>query len=380
MLDRRLIQNFDWVLLLLLLFQAGISILNLYSATYPIRDLGGSEIFLKQIYWFLIGFTVFLLMTTFNYYVLERLAYPAYFFSIALLILVLVVGKVTSGSQRWLSLGPISFQPSELAKIAIVLVLAKFFSDRGEYKEYRLRDLWQPFILTAIPCFLILKEPDLGTALFLGLISISVILIAKVNLKSVVILASASMLAAPLIWFGLKEYQQKRVLSFLRPETDPLGAGYHINQSKIAIGSGQFWGKGFLKGTQTRLHFLPEQHTDFAFSVLAEEWGLIGSFVLLLIYLFMILWGLNIAKNSKDRFGAIIAVGIVAIVFWQVAINVGMVTGLLPVVGIPLLLFSYGGSSLITTMAAMGILMNISMRRFMFQQTPGPDKPWGVKI
>lgn len=367
MLDRRLIQNFDWVLLLLLLVEAGISILNLYSATYPIRDMGGSEIFLKQIYWFLIGFTVFLLATTFNYYVLERLAYPAYFFTVVLLILVLFAGKTMSGSQRWLSLGPISFQPSELAKIAIVLVLAKFFSERGDYKEYRLRDLWQPFILTAIPCFLILKEPDLGTALFLGLIAISMILIARVNWKSLAILAGASSLAAPLIWLGLKEYQQKRVLSFLRPDMDPLGAGYHINQSKIAIGSGQFWGKGFLKGTQTRLHFLPEQHTDFAFSVLAEEWGLIGSVALLMIYLFMILWGLNIARSSKDRFGAMIAIGIVAIIFWQVAINVGMVTGLLPVVGIPLLLFSYGGSSLITTMAAMGILMNISMRRFMFQ-------------
>ena len=156
-------------------------------------------------------------------------------------------------------------------------------------------------------------------------------------------------------------------MTFLQPDTEPLGAGYHINQSKIAIGSGQFWGKGYLEGTQTRLHFLPEQHTDFAFSVLAEEWGLVGATALLLLYLFLILWGLNIAKESKDRFGAILAVGIVAIVFWQVVINVGMVTGLLPVVGIPLLLFSYGGSSLITTMAAMGLLMNISMRRFMFQ-------------
>ncbi|MFH1950134.1 MAG: rod shape-determining protein RodA [Pseudomonadota bacterium] len=367
MLDRRLIQNFDWVLLLLLLFQAGISLLNLYSATYPIRDLGGSEIYLKQIYWFLIGFTVFLLMTTVNYYVLERLAYPVYFFTIVLLILVLIVGKVMSGSQRWLSLGAVSFQPSELAKIAIVLVLAKFFSERGDYREYRLRDLWQPFVLTAIPCFLILKEPDLGSALFLGLVSFSVILIVKVYWKSLVILAGSSLLAAPLIWFGLREYQQKRVLSFLSPDMDPLGAGYHINQSKIAIGSGQFWGKGFLKGTQTRLHFLPEQHTDFVFSVLAEEWGLAGSIALLLIYLFLILWGLNIAKSSKDRFGSILAAGIVAIIFWQVAINVGMVTGLLPVVGIPLILLSYGGSSLITTMAAIGILMSISMRRFMFQ-------------
>lgn len=367
MLDRRLIQNFDWVLLLVLLMQAGISILNLYSATYPIRDMGGAEIFLKQIYWFLIGFAVLLLATTFNYYILERLAYPLYFFTIALLVLVLVAGRVMSGSQRWLSLGPVSFQPSELAKIAIVIVLAKFFSERSDYKAYRLRDLWQPFLLTAIPCFLILKEPDLGTALFLALIAISMTLVAKVNWKSLTILAGTSCLAAPIVWLGLKEYQRKRVLSFLEPDMDPLGAGYHINQSKIAIGSGQFWGKGFLKGTQTRLHFLPEQHTDFAFSVLAEEWGLVGSVALLLIYLFMILWGLSIAKNSKDRFGSMIAIGIVSIIFWQVAINVGMVTGLLPVVGIPLLLFSYGGSSLITTMAAMGLLMNISMRRFMFQ-------------
>jgi rod shape determining protein RodA len=157
-------------------------------------------------------------------------------------------------------------------------------------------------------------------------------------------------------------------MTFINPDMDPLGSGYHINQSKIAIGSGFLWGKGFLQGTQTRLHFLPEQHTDFAFSVLAEEWGLIGSVALLLLYLFLILWGLNIARSSKDRFGAMMAIGVVGIVFWQVVINVGMVTGLLPVVGIPLLLFSYGGSSLITSMAALGLLMNISIRRFMFQQ------------
>ena len=367
MLDRRLIQNFDWVLLLLLLLLAGISILNLYSATYAIRDVGGSRIFMKQFYWFLIGFSVCLGMITFNYYYLERLAYPAYFLTLALLMIVLVVGKVMSGSQRWLTLGPLVFQPSELAKIAMVLVLAKFFSDRGDVVEYRLRDLWQPFILILIPCGLILKEPDLGTALFVGVVSFSMILLVKVNRKSILIFVGVCVLAAPVIWFGMKDYQQRRILTFLQPDTEPLGAGYHINQSKIAIGSGRFWGKGYLKGTQTRLHFLPEQHTDFAFSVFAEEWGLAGVTVLLLLYLFLILWGLYIAKGSKDRFGAILAAGIVAIVFWQVVINVGMVTGLLPVVGIPLLLFSYGGSSLISTMAAMGLLMNISMRRFMFQ-------------
>lgn len=367
MFDRRLIQNFDWVLLLLLVLLSGISILNLYSATYPIRSVGGSQVFAKHMYWYGIGFLAFFLMTTFNFYVLERFAYPAYVFSVALLVLVLVIGKVSSGSQRWLSLGAISLQPSEVAKVTVVVALAKFFNDKAEQREFRLRELWQPFILMGIPSYLIIKEPDLGTALLIAMVSFSLILFAKVNWKSLVILSASALTLAPFVWVALKEYQRKRILTFLKPDMDPLGAGYHINQSKIAIGSGRLWGKGFLQGTQTRLHFLPEQHTDFAFSVLAEEWGFIGSLVLLMLYLFLVLWGINIAKNSKNRFGSMLAMGIVTIVFWQVAINVAMVTGLLPVVGTPLVLFSYGGSSLVCTMAAMGLLMNISMRRFMFQ-------------
>lgn len=367
MFDRRLVQNFDWILLLLLLLIGTISVLNLYSATYPIRDQGGSQIFMKQIYWFLVGFAVLLMMTAFDYHVLERLAYPAYFFSVALLVLVFVVGDVRSGSQRWLSLGGFSFQPSELVKIVLVITLARFFNEHGEVNEYRLRDLWRPFLLIAVPCFLIVKEPDLGTALAIAVVCFSIILFVKVNWQSLLILLLTAIAAVPFIWSNLEAYQQKRILTFLSPEMDPLGAGYHMNQSKIAIGSGMFWGKGFLKGTQTRLHFLPEQHTDFAFSVLAEEWGFIGSVFLLLLYLFLMLWGINIAKTSKDKFGALIALGIVAIIFWQLVINVSMATGLLPVVGIPLVMFSYGGSSVVTTMAAMGLLMNISMRRFMFQ-------------
>ncbi|MBW1998801.1 MAG: rod shape-determining protein RodA [Deltaproteobacteria bacterium] len=367
MFDRRLIHNFDWVLLTLLVLIGTISVLNLYSATYPLKGSPYTPIFLKQVYWYLIGFVALLLMTTFDYHILERLAYPIYVFSIGLLILVLVIGDVRSGSQRWLSLGGISFQPSELGKIALVIILAKFFHEQGQLLEYRLRDLWQPFFFIALPCLLIVKEPDLGTALSLVVISFSIILFVKIRWSSLMILVIGSVSAAPFIWLSLKEYQQRRILTFLRPEMDPLGAGYHITQSKIAIGSGLLWGKGFLKGTQTRLHFLPEQHTDFAFSVLAEEWGFIGSVTLLLLYLLLVLWGINIAKNSKEKFGALLALGIVAIVFWQFAINVSMVTGLLPVVGIPLVMFSYGGSSVVATMAAMGLLMNISMRRFMFQ-------------
>ncbi|MBN2059298.1 MAG: rod shape-determining protein RodA [Deltaproteobacteria bacterium] len=367
MFDRRLIQNFDWILLLILLLIGALSAMNLYSATYPIRDSGGFQIFIKQVYWFLIGFMMLLLMTTFDYHILERLAYPIYILSIILLILVLLGGKVISGSQRWLNIGGIGFQPSEFAKIAMIITLAKYFIDNSGVKEYRLRDLWKPFFLIALPCILIIREPDLGSALVLVIISFSIILFMKVNIRSLFILIITSFVSAPFIWFTLKEYQKKRILTFLMPEMDPLGAGYHIIQSKIAVGSGLLWGKGFLKGTQTRLHFLPEQHTDFAFSVLAEEWGFFGTIALMTLYLFLILWGINIAKNSKDKFGTILAVGLVSIVFWQLVINISMAIGLLPVVGIPLVLFSYGGSSIISTMAGMGLLMNISMRRFMFQ-------------
>ncbi len=368
MIDRRLIQNFDWILLLALLVLMSISLMNLYSATYAIRDFGGSQVFVKQIYWFLIGFIVLLFMASFDYNILGRYAFPIYLISIGLLILVVFMGKESSGSRRWISLGPISLQPSELVKITIVLMLGKLLSDKGGDRPYRLRDLWLPFVLLGIPFILILKQPDLGTALLLIFISISMLMFVRIHWRSKIILMISGLSMIPFIWFGLKDYQKMRILSFLRPDVAPLGSGYHINQSKITIGSGLMWGKGFLKGTQTRLHFLPEQHTDFIFSVLAEEWGFASSLFLLLLYLFIILWGLTIAKNSKDRFGAILAVGIVSIFFWHVVINVGMVTGLLPVVGIPLLLFSYGGSSLVATMAAMGLLMNISMRRFMFQE------------
>jgi rod shape determining protein RodA len=368
MFDRRLLQNFDWILLLLLILIAVISVANLYSATAAIRDAGGSQVFMKQIYWYLIGFSVLLLMTTFDYHLLERLAFPGYFFTLGLLVLVLVIGEVHSGSQRWLEFGGFRIQVSELAKIVLVLTLAKYFSERWMDRPSRLRDLWQPFLLIVFPCALIYLEPDLGTALLLAIVSFSIILFTKVHRNSLVILFVILLFLAPLIWFFLfSEYQQDRVLSFLSPNKDLRGASWQVNQSKIAIGSGQFIGKGYLDGTQTRLHFLPEQHTDFVFSVLAEEWGFLGGVILLLLYLLLILWGINIAKNSMDRFGSIVALGIVGLVFWQLFINVGMITGLLPVVGIPLVLLSYGGSSLVVTMAGMGLLMNISMRRFMFQ-------------
>jgi rod shape determining protein RodA len=368
MFDRRLIDNFDWILLAILILIGLLSVFNLYSATYTIRYLGGSKIYLKQICWYGIGFLILLLMTTFDYHVLERLAYPLFFMCLILLAAVLKTGKVAHGSQRWLSFGFFSVQPSEMVKVTIILVLAKYFSASEKTGNYRLRDLWRPLILLAIPFAMILYQPDLGTALVLLIVSFSIIIFVHVNWRSIAIFLAIAFLSAPFFWMSLQDYQKKRIIAFLRPDTDPLGSAYHVTQSKIAIGSGLFWGKGFLKGTQTSLNFLPQQHTDFSFSVAAEEWGFVGSAILLILYLLLILWCLNIAKNSKDKFGALIVVGVVALLFWHLAINVSMVTGLLPVVGIPLILFSYGGSSVISTLAAMGMVMNVSMRRFMFQE------------
>lgn len=365
MFDRRLINNFDWILLATLVVIGVLSICNLYSATNTIRSMAGSQVYVKQICWYTIGFLILLLVTTFDYHILDRFAYPVFFISLIVLAASLKMGKVAYGSQRWLSFGYFSVQPSELVKVSLVIVLAKHFSD---LEKHRLRDLLRPLVLIAIPFIIIVHQPDLGTALMLLIVSFSIVVFVNVNWKAILIFLSTAVLSAPFFWIILQDYQKKRIIAFLRPDLDPLGAGYHVTQSKITIGSGLLWGKGFLKGTQTRLNFLPQQHTDFSFSVFAEEWGFVGSAILLLLYLFLILWCLNIARNSQDKFGTLIVIGIAASIFWHLTINVSMVTGLLPVVGTPLVLFSYGGSSLVSTLAAMGLVMNVSMRRFMFQE------------
>jgi rod shape determining protein RodA len=368
MFDRRLLDNFDWILLGILMMIGLLSVVNLYSATYSIRSIGGSGIYVKQICWYGIGFFVLLLMTTFDYHMLDRIAYPLFFLCLILLMAVLQIGRVTHGSQRWLDLGLFSVQPSEMVKVSVILVLAKHFSSSQKTGDYRIRDLWKPLVMIGMPFVMIVAQPDLGTALVVLIVSFSIILFVHMNRRSMLVFLFIACSSAPFLWMSLQGYQKKRIIAFLRPETDPLGSAYHVIQSKIAIGSGLFWGKGYLKGTQTSLDFLPQQHTDFLFSVLAEEWGFIGSTVLLTFYLFLMLWCLNIARNSKDRFGTLLVVGVVALIFWHLMINVCMVTGLLPVVGIPLVLFSYGGSSVVSTFACMGLVMNVSMRRFMFQK------------
>ena len=371
MIDRRLLQHFDWVLLGITLVLGGIGILILYSAATPNAGIAGGVkglVYLKQSYWLAMGTIVMILSLLFSYRWLNRLALPIYWLSIALLVAVLFVGKEVSGSQRWLALGPLSFQPSELVKISVAIVLARYFCDRASDEGLTLKDLWRPLIWTLVPFALIARQPDLGTSLIVLLIAGTVTLFVKIERGSLLCLAASGIVGSMVAWFFLKEYQRQRILAFLDPQGDPLGAGYHVSQSKIAVGSGLLAGKGFLKGTQNALSFLPEQHTDFIFSVLAEEWGFLGSALLVMLYMLMVIWGLTIAVRSKEPFGTILAVGITSMIFWQAIVNVGMAVGLLPVVGVTLPLISYGGSSLVATMLGLGVLMNISMRRFLFKE------------
>jgi rod shape determining protein RodA len=302
-----------------------------------------------------------------DYKKLDQWGLAIYIGCILLLVCVLVFGRYVGGSRRWLNFGPISIQPSELVKISLIILLAKYYSKFANQKGMNLKELFTPIIFTLIPFLLIVKQPDLGTALLLVLIAGCITLFVKIERKSLLCIFGAGMVAVPMVWFFLKGYQKQRILTFLNPDRDPLGAGYHIIQSKIAIGSGMLFGKGFLKGTQNALLFLPEQHTDFIFSVLAEEWGFVGSIALILVLLMFVVWGLNIAYRCRDPFGIILSFGITTMIAWQIFINIGMVTGLMPVVGIPLPFISYGGSSVITTMIGVGILMNVSMRRFLLE-------------
>lgn len=344
-----------------------IGIVTLYSAVTTGTNPSQEVLYIKQLIWYCAGMTSMVIIFLFDYKLLERWAYTIYAMSVSLLVCVLFFGKYVGGSRRWLALGPVSIQPSEFVKIAVIIILARCYSKLISDQGLTLRELIKPFILTAIPFVLIVKQPDLGTAMLVALIAASMTMFVKIERRSLMCLVVTCAAAVLTGWFFLKGYQKQRILTFLNPDRDPLGAGYHVIQSKIAIGSGMIFGKGLLRGTQNTLSFLPEQHTDFIFSVLAEELGFVGTLLTVLLFLALIVWGLNIAHRCRDPFGMIMSVGVTAIIFWQVFINIGMVMGLMPVVGVPLPFISYGGSSMLTVMIGIGILMNVSMRRFMVE-------------
>lgn len=360
---------YEWQLVALSLMLSAIGAALIYSATAPMGSLGKALV-IRQLTWISFGIVIAACLLFFDYKLFEQWGIWFYVFVLLMLVFVWSFGRATSGSRRWIDLGLMRLQPSEFAKLAIIVVLASYFHDKVGRGGLTFRDLINPFVLTLLPVALVLIQPDLGTAAVTVLVAVSMVAFIGVEKRTLLWLIGTTVTLAPIAYFLgehlLLDYQKKRILTFLNPEYDPVGAGYHIIQSQIAIGSGGLFGKGFLQGTQNQLMFLPVKHTDFVFAVLAEEWGFVGCLVVLLLFSGVLLRGLAISGRARDNFGALIAFGCVALIFWHVTINVGMVTGLLPVVGVPLSFLSYGGSSLLSSFLAISILVNVSMRRFIY--------------
>jgi rod shape determining protein RodA len=362
----RLRERFDWPLFISAALIAVIGIVNLYSAT-SVYSGARAEQYVNQVYWLVAGGILAVFVAAIDYRHFERLGYVVYIVGVLCLVLVFILGRDIRGSARWIVLGSFQFQPSEFMKLALAIALAKFLHDdpRGEGRS--LKDLIVPVLLTVIPVVLILRQPDLGTAIILMLIFFSIALLIRLRWASVASVAGIAAILVPLAWnYGLKDYQRQRVTSFLNPEADLRGAGWQAHHARVAIGNGGLFGQGYMRGTQNQFKFLPDQYSDFPFPVFAEDWGFVGGVLLLGLYGFLSIWAIRVASQSKDRFGAALAVGIGAMIFWQTIINLGMVLGLLPVVGVTLPLFSSGGSSVLTVLIGVGLLMNVSMRRNYF--------------
>jgi rod shape determining protein RodA len=348
-----------WRLLFLIMGIAVIGLLTLYSAA------GGSvnPWALKQAVIFLVFLTIAIGMSWIKESSIKNVAFPLYAVVLVMLILVELLGFVGKGAQRWLDIGPIRLQPSEFMKPAIVLMLARFYSLLPPADIKKWRAIWPAALLLGLPALLILVQPDMGTALMVILIGATVMFVAGLPWWLFAGAAGGIALAAPIAYSLMHEYQRKRVLIFLNPESDPLGSGYHITQSKIAIGSGGIFGKGYLQGSQSHLDYLPEGHTDFVFSTMVEEWGFAGGLVLIFAFALVIRWGMKVSVTAKTRFAQLTAAGLTATIFFYVAINLMMVMGLAPVVGVPLPLVSYGGSAVMTVMLCIGLLMSLERQQ-----------------
>jgi rod shape determining protein RodA len=352
--------RFDWTLTLSAAAIAALGLLNLWSAVHD-RE---SHLFTQQVSWLGLGAVIFVGVATLDYRLISRLSYVFYGTGLALLVGVLAFGKMVGGGRRWFDLGPLHVQPSEIMQVLTVLALGKYLNDSPALEGRSWRHLAIPVLIVSLPASLIAKQPDFGTAFLILAIFFTIMLTARLKVKTLAAIVGMAVIAAfPVYQHLLHEYQRKRVEAFFNPTSE---GAYQTRQALNAIGSGRFLGKGFMHGTQIRLRHFPALWTDFPFAVWAEEWGFLGCMVVLLLYTFLILWVLKIASEARDRFGATVCVGVAAMLFWHVAINIGMVTGILPVVGVTLPLVSYGGSSLLTTMVALGIVMNVSVRRFAY--------------
>ena len=355
--DRRLLQNVDWLLLATALALVALGLLTLWSLS-PGRH--GSGAVWRQLSWLGLGLLALVAVASVDYRNLARMSPAFYVAGIGLLLSLYVFGRTVSGARRWLPLGPVTLQPAELFKLIFIVTLAWALTARWANPRATLA---AALSLLVVPFVLVVRQPDLGTALVLIPVFFALLFGAGVRLRELGWLGLAGLAGAPLAWLVLRDYQRERLLVFLDPFRDPLGSAYNVIQSKIAIGSGQLLGKGIAGATQSRLAFLPERHTDFIFAVFAEMWGFVGALLLLVAYAFLILRGFEIAGAAREPLGRLLALGVTALLGAQTLINMGMVMGLLPIVGIPLPLMSYGGSSLVVTLMALGLLLSVRMRQ-----------------
>ncbi|WP_347239158.1 rod shape-determining protein RodA [Mariprofundus sp. KV] len=350
----RALRGIDWILLAAILCLLGLGLITLYAAVYQ----GDTGLWKRQIIYLGVGFSVFLILCLLPLRLLGLASWPFYILALLLLALVPLVGDVQMGARRWLDLGVMNLQPSELMKWALMFVLANWFASR---EANTLQDLGVALALAIAPAALIIIQPDLGTTLVLLFAATALLIASGLPWRWFGLAVTLALASLPLLWHFMHDYQKQRVLTLLDPQSDPLGAGYHVIQSTIAIGSGGLFGKGFLQGTQGRLHFLPEQHTDFIFSVLAEEGGFIAVMFLFMLYTILITRILIISYRAHTRFGSLICIGVASVFVLYITVNIGMVSGLLPVVGLPLPFISYGGSALVTMLAALGLVMRVAI-------------------
>ncbi len=358
--DRRLLQNVDWPLLGAAFLLFAMSLLTLSNLSV---GRGGAGVALRQTAWFGVGLVALLIVASLDYRRLVRAAPAVYLLGLAGLTLVWGFGRSVSGARRWIGLGPMSVQPSELFKICFVLMAVWVITSRWA-QPVGTGTLLMALPVVAVPFVLIIRQPDLGTALLLFPVLVILLIGAGLRLRLLGALGAVGLATLPVAWLVLKDYQRERILVFLDPFRDPLGSAYNVIQAKIAIGSGQLLGKGVAGATQSRLAFLPERHTDFIFAVFAETWGFVGCLVLLMCYVLLLVRGFDIAASAREPVGRLVALGATSLLAVQVLINVSMVTGLVPVVGIPLPLMSYGGSSMLASLTGLGLLLSVRMRQF----------------
>ncbi len=349
--------SFSYVMFIVIL--AAIGIVMLYSAA----NGNWSPWAMNPLIRFGMGFAVMIVLALTDIKLLLRYAYVFYFITLILLVVVEVAGHTGMGATRWINLGFIKLQPSEFMKIAMVLVLARYFHTSSLQSIESVRGIIPPLLMAIFPAFLIVLQPDLGTALMLIFTTAAMFFVVGVQIWKFVVVFIGGLITIPFAWHFLHDYQQNRVLTFLNPERDPLGAGYHIIQSKIALGSGGVFGKGFLKGSQSHLNFLPEKHTDFIFTMLSEEFGLVGAVLVVILNILILAYSYSFALKSTSYFGKLLAIGLATNYFMYVFINIAMVLGLLPVVGIPLPLISYGGTVMLSIMASFGIILCVHINR-----------------